>query len=365
MNGEQARELVQKYIDGKASPHEITLLENWYYQESKNNPLAEQDLLFLLQKEIIWKGTLHRAGLVVPRRSKHFKWIPYAAAAVLLCISLIAVYLYQPNHMDSGPEQLSLEEFAPGGNRATIVFSDGDAVELREDQEEIRLGAQGILYGDGTVASPKESRTLTVKTPKGGQYKLVLPDGSQVWLNADSELTYTEDFGRETRQLSLLGEAYFDVAKNESKPFIVRTSQMDVKVVGTQFNVNAYDDEPSVKTTLVGGSVQLDNRAGNFVLMQPGQQAYAIDGGFRVLSADVQSAIAWKDGYFMFEHAPLHMIVRQLSRWYSISVDYQTIPNLHFTGGISRDVPLSQVVEMLEKSGKIKLGLENNQLIGR
>jgi len=362
MNSEQIREIIHKYNQGEASPRERTLLENWYYQEGKKTSLKGEDFLFVLQKEIIWNGTLHRSGLAVPK-TRRLRWLPYAAAAVLCLLLSVVFIVYQSDRKQISQQRISLQEVPPGGNQATLFFSDGQSVELRADQQEIRLGGQEIVYGDGSVVLPKDSRSLTVKTPRGGQYKLVLPDGTQVWLNAESELTYPESFGVGERSVTLRGEAYFDVTKSQQGAvFVVRTPEMDVKVLGTKFNINAYPDDGATKTTLIEGSVSIQTVEGYAAIIKPGQQAYQTIHGIQIDQVDTHAPVAWKEGYFAFENTRLSDIVRQLSRWYAISVDYTTIPHLHFTGGISRDVPLGQVIDMLEKSGKIKFALKNNQL---
>ncbi|NGM62180.1 FecR family protein [Sphingobacterium sp. SGG-5] len=362
MNNEQVRELIHRYNEGNASPEEQALLENWYYQQGEKTPLTEEDLLFILQKESIWNGTLRRSGLLAPR-IKRFRWLPYAAA-VVLCLMMGAIFfLYRGDNAQIAQQRVSRQEILPGGNQATLFFSDGQSVELRTDQKEIRLDGQQIVYSDGSVVSPKDNRSLTVKTPRGGQYKLVLPDGTQVWLNAESALTYPQSFGEDERKVTLHGEAYFDVAKGKNgAAFVVHSPQMDIKVLGTKFNVNAYPDEVATKTTLIEGSVNIKTVEGYSAIIKPGQQAYQTAGGIRVDQVDTHSFVAWKDGYFAFENTGLTDIVRQLSRWYAVTPDYSSIPDLHFTGGISRDVPLGQVLDMLEKSGKIEFVLNNNQL---
>jgi ferric-dicitrate binding protein FerR (iron transport regulator) len=181
-----------------------------------------------------------------------------------------------------------------------------------------------------------------------------LPDGTKVWLNSSSSLTYPVSFTGKERRVELTGEAYFEVAKNASSPFFVKTSGQTVKVLGTHFNINSYEDERSVKTTLLEGSVVIINNAGKQTAnLKPGQQSVNKAASFDIIdNADIDEAIAWKNGKFLFRNTDLQTVMRQLSRWYDVDVEYQgAIAMRHYRGKISRNVPVSQVFEILKTSG--------------
>ncbi|MGY0037823.1 FecR family protein [Pedobacter sp. NJ-S-72] len=204
----------------------------------------------------------------------------------------------------------------------------------------------------------------TVSTPRGGQYRIILPDGTKVWLNSSSSLKFPEQFTSNERNVELKGEAYFEVAKNASKPFKVTVNSTVVKVLGTHFNIMAYNDDPFIKTTLLEGSVQLSNIT-TLDILKPGQQAVINKSGFvKVINTDTEQSIAWKNGYFFFNRANLKDIMKQLSRWYNIDVIYKgKMPvEEEFVGKIKRDSELSKTLKILEFSG-VNFKIIGNQLI--
>jgi ferric-dicitrate binding protein FerR (iron transport regulator) len=183
---------------------------------------------------------------------------------------------------------------------------------------------------------------------------LELPDGTKVWLNSSSSLTYPVIFKGKERGVELTGEAYFEVAKNAASPFFVKTSSQTIKVLGTHFNINSYQDEKSVKTTLLEGSVEVTgNGTRQITSLKPGQQAVNSAGNIKIISdADIDEAVAWKNGKFLFRNTDLQTVMRQLSRWYDVEVTYQgVVAAKHYRGRISRNVPVSQVFEILKTSG--------------
>jgi ferric-dicitrate binding protein FerR (iron transport regulator) len=198
-------------------------------------------------------------------------------------------------------------------------------------------------------------------TPKGRQFQLVLPDGSKVWLNAASSIRYPVAFNNKERRVEVSGEAYFEVAHDKTKPFQVQTKEQQVQALGTSFNINAYADEPIEKTTLLEGSVKVNSISQKqtvthqplSAILTPGQQA-RIDNNNQLLSiANNQSeaAIAWKNGYFNLENIPFDQMMKQLERWYDIQVEYENgVPDLHFVGGLSRNITLAALLRSLQVS---------------
>lgn len=187
----------------------------------------------------------------------------------------------------------------------------------------------------------------TAATPRGGQYEFILSDGTKVWLNAASSIRFPVAFPKNERKVQVTGEAYFEVASNPNSPFFVETQGQTIQVLGTSFNVNAYDDEQSVRTTLLTGSVNVTAQ-GISKRLQPGEQARYENGNLSIGVADVGNVIAWKNGYFSFKDDDMHSVMRQIARWYNIDVSYEgQIPDRNFSGEISRNVNLSQILEIL------------------
>ncbi|MBS1665335.1 MAG: FecR domain-containing protein [Bacteroidetes bacterium] len=270
-------------------------------------------------------------------------------------------------------------EVQPGGNKAILTLSDGSSIVL-DSAGDGTLSMQGntkvLKLAGGRLAYQTGGRTdagntplyNTISTPKGGQYQVVLPDGSKVWLDATSSIRFPTSFDEKERQVELSGEAYFEVAANPQKPFIVSvvskqkngSSELQkIAVLGTRFNVMAYEDENVVKTTLLDGAVSVAGRSETQtggIKLQPGEQAQQIrseSSNISVVSdVDVDATVAWKNGYFNFNRADIHTIMRQLSRWYDVEVVYQgSGSGKEFWGGMQRDLPLTAVFRILEKSG--------------
>ena len=216
------------------------------------------------------------------------------------------------------------------------------------------------------ISKSKTPETLynTISTPNGGDYQLVLADGSKVWLNAASSLRFPANFVGRERKVELTGEAYFEVAKNPAMPFKVKLNGMEVEVLGTHFNINSYADESAIRTTLLEGSIKI-NRPHASSLLKPGQQAMMDKNGqISVINdADLDEAVAWKDGKFQFDRADIHNVMRQLARWYNIDVEYKGTVASHFGGTISRDVNLSKVLGMLHLTGEVKFQVQDKKVI--
>lgn len=253
----------------------------------------------------------------------------------------------------------------PGSDKAFLTLAGGKRVVLDSTAKE-KLEGESIKVVNGTVFySGAESNTpsqnvLTV--PRGGQYKLVLSDGTRVWLNAESSLTYSNLFTGNERRVMLTGEGYFEVAKNKEKPFIVEAAGNTIKVLGTHFNINSYGDEQVFTTTLAEGSVQITN--GSLArILKPGQQARVAGNKMEVVPVNVEDAIAWKDGEFVFRNTPVIAITKQLARWYSLDVEFNDPVDKHLNATIQRNVPLSKVLHYLEQTGDVHFKLEGRKLI--
>ena len=379
MTGPEAKQLLKKYNQGNCTVEEKALVERWYLSESSKQTLPEdQDQEdFAAEKIQMWYEISEMSGIENKSKiSRIILWGTSIAAAVLITISVGS------NFFKSNETKLVLKETRPrvydknpGGNKAVLTLADGTKIVL-DDAVNGTIAEQGginiskaadgsIIYDIPEMAGNNAETVLfnTIETPKGGKYQIILPDGSKVWLNSVSSLRFPAIFSGKERNVELTGEAFFEVAKNIDKPFIVKTKDMNVFVTGTQFNVMAYSDENFSATTLVEGSVHVSNLKSNIVL-KPGEQVVSNEGAKLSKSiADVEQNIAWKNGLFQFNDSDMRTVMNQISRWYDVSVEYKgSVPEKHFGGYISRDSKLSQVLKMLELSG-VKFKIEEKKII--
>ena len=381
MKEDNLRELVEKVTAGVATEEEVALFNAWYqsYQEEgKAWPESE-----LMDKKKIEAAMLRSIEDRINSGSPHRRFIPkrqIAAAVVLLLVASGVVY-WLGNGSSTLTDSQTLvinNDVAPGMETAVLTLGDGRQIVLDEAQ-------MGVIANEGHTSVQKTSEGLiayqagqlsasldapltynTISTPKGGKYKVVLPDETEVWLNAMSSIRFPTRFTGSNREVEITGEVYFDVTRNSDQPFWVRSDHQTVKVLGTEFNVKAYTDEQYIHTTLVEGSVLVETDSDQVQIL-PGQQAiYHQEAKLAVESVDTEMVIAWKDGLFQFWNTGLEDIMRQLSRWYDVDVSYlNENKDISFTGFISRDVTISKVLQMLEETGNIKFGLDGRQVVVR
>ncbi|MGN6420687.1 MAG: FecR family protein [Pseudobacter sp.] len=301
------------------------------------------------------------------------------AAAVLLLLTA-GTYFWRSGLKDKQPDTgiaQSKTDIAPGRDGAILTLADGRKVVLdslgngtiaNENGTEVVLNNGQLLYADNEKGETGVQQYNTMQTPKGRQFNVTLPDGTRVWLNAASSITFPTAFDGNERRVLITGEAYFEVAGNKAKPFFVKIKdKAEVQVLGTSFNVNGYADEPRISTTLLEGSVRMNSNnslSESSVMLKPGQQAQLENNGSKTLSvkqADIDKVMAWRYGAFNFEGASLQEVMRQLTRWYDIEVVYETgIPDIHFVGEMSRDISLAGVLKALEATN-VHFRLENNR----
>ncbi|MFA6083855.1 FecR family protein [Mucilaginibacter sp.] len=304
---------------------------------------------------------------------KRLYWSNFSARNLAIAASIIAMlgvglYFFRAKSSYILPDQVNIEhqnhDALPGGNNAVLTLADGSRIVLNKAKNgtlvkvgniKVNKTADGqLVYSINGAGNEQRSEFNTISTPKGGQYQVVLADGTKVWLNAASSIKYPTMFSGRKRQVEILGEAYFEVAKNPKVPFVVKIGQTEIKVLGTHFNVMAYNDESQLKATLIEGAVQISNGSSTG-LLKPGDQAVVNNKNFHLAilhDVDIDRDIAWKDGSFDFKNADVQQIMRQVSRWYDIDVHYEgKIPNKVFTGSISRSVNLSEVLDIFHYSG--------------
>lgn len=297
------------------------------------------------------------------RRVKFHRWIPYAAAAII--VFFIGFFRLSNDELTKSQTDTQVT-ILPGGNRATLILANGQSIDLSESQSGIVLG-QELTYEDGSLVLDHESiseiQHLVMKTPKGGTYQITLPDGTKVWLNAESVLQYPSRFEGVQRLVNLNGEAYFEVAKDIKRPFRVGTAGQVLEVLGTQFNITAYDNESAIKTTLIEGSVRITNlKADVDNTLRPGQQSIITNGNTEIKEVSTQQFSAWKEGFFSFEETPFPEVLEQLARWYDIEIEYLKKPGKTFSGRMKRNAQLATVLDFFEGSG-ISFRLDGRRLI--
>ncbi|WGQ11842.1 FecR domain-containing protein [Pedobacter gandavensis] len=328
----------------------------------------------------------------IPLRKTPLIWTKIAVAATVLFALSIGFYFYNiPDKTGKDPqEQLGQSEINPVHQKAMLTLADGRRITLDEAQNG-EIAEQGgviitktkdgqLVYegaadeGSATEKSSAGSSANAVaargnsfnkiETPKGGQYEVSLPDGTKVWLNAASSLSYPASFTGDKREVKLLGEAYFEVAKNKNMPFVVHSKGQDVEVLGTHFNVNAYADEEQTKTTLLEGSVKvklLDAKGA--ALLKPGQQSVYEGNQLDVNAIDVAEVMAWKEGYFLFQDEDIRSIMRKIARWYDVEMVYA--PNISpkkIGGRISRNKSLDYVLKTISRTDKFNFKVEGRRV---
>ncbi|HEY0669012.1 MAG TPA: FecR domain-containing protein, partial [Sphingobacteriaceae bacterium] len=334
----------------------------------------EKDLL----KEEIKASLLQRieyGSSVRPLYTRNYFRIS-VAAAILVIISagtyFFSVKLPQKQIAVSAPNK---NDLVPGGNKAILILADGSKIILDNAKNGIVAKQAGLVitktregqlvYDISSTSPSVNSNTYnTIQTPKGGQYQVNLPDGSQVWLNSESSLKFPTAFTGSERRVVLTGEAYFEIKENKNKPFRVAGNTQTVEVLGTHFNVNSYADESVIKTTLLEGSVKVTTDNSNTII-KPGEQSQVKTGvsQIAIVQADTEGSIAWKNGFFYFKDADIKTVMRQLSRWYDVDVEYEgTIPHRVFSGKIYRNVNASQVLDILRFT-KIHFRIEGKRII--
>lgn len=404
-------ELYTRYLNKQCSEEEVRMLLEHFRLEG-----AASELLSRIQTELARTNIPERDTPEVSaafRRIHHqltkqinsetdespkvrrFRWIPYAAAVILAVgVGMLGLEYGQRNQQHF----FDATDIGPGGNKATLTLADGRIVNLSPGHDGIIVGDE-VTYGDGRLVVGFDSgitageakgtgniQLLLLTTPRGGTYKVVLSDGTKVWLNSASTLRYPSRFVGNERVVELEGEAYFEVSKqtqqttndlamqtkptqSQNMPFRVKSKGQTVEVLGTQFNVSAYPDDREMKTTLVEGHVRvmLASDSKSSFSLRPGQQTIVRGSAVDIQHVDVTTFVAWKEGLFSFNETELQTVMNQLSRWYDVEINYHgDIPPTYYYGAISRNENLASVLNLLKESGlNFKVAKENgtNKLV--
>jgi len=403
---DEIRELAARWMDGTITPAEKARFDAWYNAldfsklelpdhwaagpeeiEAHIFQKLKTSLCETIEEPVSPMAQGHEPAHVYDlRRSR--RWV--AAASILLLIGAGSYFFYVRNKDAGGPGQTAGQmagDVAPGRYGAVLTLSDGARIVL-DSAGNGHIATQGgsqVLMQNGAIVYEKASAAMapaaaahqaiaidpaaavvynTMTTPRGRQFRVVLPDGSGVWLNAASTLRYPTVFAGDQRAVELSGEAYFEIAKDERKPFVVSARGMRVQVLGTAFNLMAYPDETAVNTTLVTGAVRVVTDKSSLVL-NPDQQACLPDnGGFTVSKPNLKEVLAWKEGRFRFDGAKITAIMRQIARWYDVDIEYSgKPPSNEFNGSISRAEYAQKILDALERTGNVHFSLEGRKII--
>lgn len=379
MNNDRLLKIIQKYLDGEASEEERKAVEAWY--ESADENIAELSLpekaRLDLMRNKAFRQFLAATEEPVARVPFYKKSAFRIAASLLLILGVAGFFLFtnstENKAITSDTESIPAKDVAaPNRHKAVLQLADGSTIDInsRIHGELARQGTVTVLKKrDGTVqytGADGSTRYNTLTVPRGSKpQQLLLADGSEIWLNVASSIIYPVAFAGNERQVEISGEAYFEVARDEAKPFFVKKqgSDIEIKVLGTQFNVNAYDDEEILKVTLLDGSVQVSE--GELVrMLKPGQQAQVRQNDIRIAEkTDIDGVMAWKDGKFRFAGANIETIMRQASKWYDVEVVFESKPKDKFVANISRNASVSELLEILEKTDLIHFDVTGRRIL--
>ncbi|MFC0515291.1 FecR family protein [Mucilaginibacter angelicae] len=379
MDQERIYILIKKYRDNTATATERDELLKWYREN------AYQDAEFPESEELAGEAMLARLNRETkPAKTKPiFRWV--AAASIILILGIAALFVSKNigDKSANGTQQLVKNDIPPGGNKAILTLANGKKISLTDagngqiaNQNGIKVtkAANGQLVYTIIERSPNlpgaasgneinTSDFNTIETPKGGQYQVVLPDGSKVWLNAYTSLKFPVSFNNQKeRRVELTGEAYFEVAHNKELPFRVVTARQTVEVLGTHFNVNAYADDAATKTTLLQGLVRI-TAASKSAILNPGQQA-RLTSTLDVSEVNTADAIAWKNGYFNFDDEKLENIMRSVSRWYNVDVVFedQSLKKETYGAVTTRFANITTLLKMMEQTGDARFSIQGTTI---
>lgn len=362
-------ELAYKWLKGSISKEEKKYFENWYASlddtevilndwQYKNKFQLKNKIQDSIKEKIA--GDI-RAVKVKRRRKIAF----YAATAAIIFIALWIGKIDFSTLLSSGESRYA-NDIPPGKNTATLTLASGKTIILSSAYDKVDVSGGALHYGDGSLVSDDQFKVekIVARTPKAGTYQVVLNDGTRVWLNASSSIEFPSSFAKSAKRVvEVTGEAYLEVAKDSAHPFIVKTLNQEIAVLGTHFNINSYADEPAVKTTLLEGRVKVNAKGFRQEVLLPGEQSVLAHSSLSVREVDTASVVAWKNGYFKFNNENLESIMLKLARWYNIDVSYQAdLQQEKFTGRISRNKRIGQVLKLMESGKSIKFKVEGRRV---
>jgi transmembrane sensor len=380
MEKELINKLIARYQQGKASPEEIKLIETYYRAlEHRADPQGQGEQF---PDENTWneiKSNIELNIYSAIKQPRTFKlWKRISVAAAVIAFIGICVYFFQPE-TEQATDTTIASNIKPGKAGATLTLANGKQILINDalagniaSQSGVKISksVDGQIQYEVTDQNSSTTEYNTLTTVQGEETRVKLPDGSIVFLNAASEIKYPTSFAKlKNRTIELTGEAYFEIAKDKSHPFIVTTVKQTVEVLGTHFNIQAYTDEKATKTTLLEGSIKVaESNAGNTKahILKPGQQA--INSGTSEISikqVDTEEAVAWKNGFFIFENETMETAMRKISRWYNVDIKFkqEELKKEIFGGSVSRSENISGLLRVLSKAANVNMKAEGRSII--
>ncbi|MFH6942738.1 FecR family protein [Flavobacterium sp. FlaQc-50] len=391
----QIDELILKFLNKTITPNEHFVLKEWINSSPTNKEIFENltnkewvatelDKMYEFEKDAGWEtiaASLKHAKRIAGKKNR--KWFQMVAAVVLFALSIGFWFYKTPNKVIpdqnlSQKERFGVEIMPPEINQAILTLSNGKKIIVQNDPKKeliIHATALTLKTNDGNIIS-KDRINLkkevlaqnTLAVPKGSKpLQLLLADGTMTWINAGSSLTFPSEFIGKERKVSMTGEVFFKVAKNKHMPFKVSANGTETEALGTQFNINAYTDQPNTKITLVEGSIRVEKRVSKLLIgsliVKPNQQVIAEKELTLIKEANIEETTAWRDGEFYFEGADIKVVMNQISKWYDLDVAYKGTINSSFVMKISKDVPLSELLKIMEMTDLVRFKLEGKKII--
>ncbi|NIG57279.1 DUF4974 domain-containing protein [Chitinophaga sp. Cy-1792] len=371
MNNEKMNGILLRIIENTATDEDLAAYAAWC--DHMQHRQLQPENLDELESAIL--QNIHSAAGIT-KSTRVFRWKAMAAAAMVAGLITGGVYIYHHLSQQNQTKNQSLVNNLPtdlpaGKNKATLILANGKKIALadcangkisEEAGSDVNKTAAGSLEYHATNGDNNAAPQFnTLQTARGEQYVLGLPDGTRVWVNASSTLTFPTSFkGLKNRSVTITGEAYFEVAPNAAQPFLVHNGTQEIAVLGTSFNVNNYPDEPASKITLLQGAVKINDK-----VLKPGQQAVTgQDGVLKINTVETSSVIAWKNGYFEFNDENIFEIMRKVSRWYDVDVVYNgEIPMNKMEGSISRQDSVSRLLNTIQRAGLLRFSIEQKKIV--
>ncbi len=376
-------DLIARKLDDGLLPMEETELSDWLAEDVKHEEVYAEikkirDRTKLLHRDFA-PDTEHVLKRIKRERVRQIGfryWWKYAALFILPLSVALVLWQGMKNEAEEEHRQFSAVS-RPGGERARLKLYNGKTVVLdstmkssliaHEANVRIEMDSNHLLRysSHDSIEMANDNKNNELIIPKGGEYQVVLADGTKVWLNSASRLIYPQSFMGKERRVVLSGEAFFDVTHDAERPFVVETSRMNVKVLGTRFNVNDYDDNEEVSTTLVNGSVEIISGDQQAFRLVPGEQAYGKENELEKREVNVRLYTSWIDGKFLFNNTELEEIAKQISRWYDVEIFFssESVKKVRFTGAIVKFKPLEDLVRMIESTSQVRFSVKGRTIV--
>lgn len=376
-------DLIARKLDDGLLPMEETELSDWLAEDVKHEEVYAEikkirDRTKLLHRDFA-PDTEHVLKRIKRERVRQIGfryWWKYAALFILPLSVALVLWQGMKNEAEEEHRQFSAVS-RPGGERAILKLYNGKTVVLdstmkssliaHEANVRIEMDSNHLLRysSHDSIEMANDNKNNELIILKGGEYQVVLADGTKVWLNSASRLIYPQSFMGKERRVVLSGEAFFDVTHDAERPFVVETSRMNVKVLGTRFNVNDYDDNEEVSTTLVNGSVEIISGDQQAFRLVPGEQAYGKENELEKREVNVRLYTSWIDGKFLFNNTELEEIAKQISRWYDVEIFFssESVKKVRFTGAIVKFKPLEDLVRMIESTSQVRFSVKGRTIV--